>query len=106
MGRFVIAAYTPKPGKERELLAAIARHQRVLRAENLVTDAAPHLMRATDGTLIEVFEWRSAEAIGQAHASAAVQELWNEFGGACDYVPLARLAEAQQAFAEFERVAL
>jgi hypothetical protein len=106
MGRFVIAAYTPKPGKERELLAAVARHQRVLRAENLVTDAPPRLMRASDGTLLEVFEWRSAEAIAQAHASAAVQELWNEFGSACEYTPLARLAEAQQAFAEFESVVL
>ena len=104
MGRFVIAAYVPKPGKERDLLDAVARHQRVLRAEDLVTDAPAHVMRAGDGTILEIFEWRSAEAIAQAHASPAVQELWNAFGAACDYAPLARLREAQQTFAEFERV--
>ena len=104
MGRYVIAAYTPKPGKERDLLAAIERHQRVLRAEKLVTDAPSVLMRAADGTLLEVFEWCSAEAIAQAHANAAVQELWNAFGAACEYAPLARLPEAQRAFAEFEAV--
>ena len=106
MGRFVIAAYTPKPGKESDLLDALARHQGVLRAGKLVTDAPAHVMRAGDGTIVEVFEWRSAEAIAEAHASPAVQELWNAFGAACDYTPLARLAEAQQMFAEFESVAL
>ena len=49
MGRYVIAAYTPKPCKERDLLAAVAKHQRVLRAENLVTAAPTVLMRAADG---------------------------------------------------------
>jgi hypothetical protein len=102
MGRYVIAAYTPKPGKERDLLAVVSKHQRVLRAENLVTAAPSLLMRAADGTLLEVFEWHSTDAIAQAHASPAVQELWNEFSAACDYTPLARLAEAQTMFAEFE----
>lgn len=45
MGRFVIAAYRPKPGREPQLLAAVARHTRVLR------DA--------DGTVVEVFGWLS-----------------------------------------------
>ena len=58
-------------------------------------------MHAADGTVLEVFEWRSAEAIAQAHKSPAVQALWGEFASVCDYVPLASLAEAQQMFAEF-----
>jgi quinol monooxygenase YgiN len=104
MSRYVIAAYTPKPGKERQLLAALAKHHGLLRAENLITAMAPVLMRAVDGTLLEVFEWHSTDAIAQAHASPAVQELWNEFGAACEYTPLARLSEAQRPFAEFEAV--
>jgi len=104
MSRYVIAAYTPKPGKERDLLAALAKHHGVLRAANLITAMPPVLMRAADGTLLEVFEWHSTDAIAQAHASAAVQELWNEFGAACEYTPLSHLAEAQHAFAEFDRV--
>ncbi|OOG50904.1 hypothetical protein [Rhodanobacter sp. C01] len=106
MGRFVIVAYKPKPGMDEALLAAVKKHVAVLRSEQLVSDRAPYAMRAADGTIVEVFEWRSADAIHQAHANAAVQALWDEFGAACDYVPLANLAEAQQMFAEFDSVDL
>ena len=106
MGRFVIVAYRPKPGKEEGLATAVEKHLRVLRSENLVTDKAAHVMRAADGTVVEVFEWFSAEAIEKAHASPAVQALWSEFAAVCDYVPLASLPEAQQMFAEFEAVSL
>jgi quinol monooxygenase YgiN len=106
MGRFVIVAYAPKPGMADALLAAVRKHLQVLHAENLVTDRPAYVMRATDGTLLEVFEWRSAEAIAKAHATPAVQALWAEFGAACDYRPLSGLAECQQLFAEFEPVAL
>ena len=106
MGRFVIVAYTPKPGREPALLAAVKKHLQVLHAEKLVTDKPGYVMRAADGTIVEVFEWRSAESIQQAHANPAVQALWGEFGAACDYTPLARLKESQQMFAEFEAVAL
>lgn len=104
MGRVVVAAYMPKPGREAELLAVVRRHFDVLRAEGLVTDRAPYVLRAASGALIEVFEWRSADAIRQAHGNAAVQAQWAEFDAACEYTPLAQLAEAQQLFAEFEPV--
>jgi quinol monooxygenase YgiN len=106
MGRFVIVAYTPKAGKEQQLLDAVRKHLQVLRDEQLVTDKPAYVMRAGDGTIVEVFEWRSAEAIGQAHGNPAVQALWAEFGEACDYTPLAKLAESHQMFAEFDAVPL
>ncbi len=106
VGRFVIVAYKPKSGKELQLLAAVDKHLKVLRAEQLVTDRPAYAMRAADGTILEVFEWKSAEAIGQAHSNPAVQALWAEFGAACDYVPLTSLPEAHQMFAEFETVSL
>ena len=102
MTRIVIVAYRPKPGKSQALDAVVAKHLRVLAAEQLVTDRPAWVMRAKDGTVVEVFEWRSAEAIEQAHTNAAVAALWAEFAAVCDYVPLAGLAEAQQMFAEFE----
>lgn len=101
MGRFVIAAFKPKPGKADALCAAVARHLDVLRAENLVTDRPGSVMQAADGTLVEVFEWRSAEAVEQAHHNPAVQALWAAFAEACDYVPLASLAESAHPFSEF-----
>jgi hypothetical protein len=106
MGRFVIVAYKPKPGQEQALLAAVRKHVAVLRSERLVSERPPCAMRSSDGTIVEVFEWRSAEAIHAAHSHPAVQALWGEFGAACDYVPLSTLAEAQQTFAEFEPVDL
>ncbi len=106
MGRFVIVAYTPKAGKEQQLLAAVRKHLQVLQTERLVTDKPAYVMRAGDGTIVEVFEWRSAEAIHQAHSSPAVQALWGEFGAACDYTPLSKLAETHQMFAEFDAVEL
>jgi hypothetical protein len=106
MGRFVIVAYTPKPGKDLELLAAVRKHLKVLRDEQLATDRPAYVMRAADGTIIEVFEWRSAEAIAQAHSNPAVGALWAEFGAACEYTPLCKLAEAHQMFAEFDAVTL
>lgn len=106
MGRFVIVAYKPKPGKDAQLLAAVQKHLQVLKAEELVTDLPAYAMRAADGTIVEVFEWKSAEAIAAAHSNPAVQALWGEFGAACDYVPLTSLPEAHQMFAEFDSVSL
>ncbi len=104
MGRFVIVAYKPKPQMEGPLLSAVKKHIQVLRAENLVSDKAAYVMRAGDGTLVEVFEWRDAAAIEAAHKSPAVLALWGEFGAACDFVPLTSLPEAQQMFAEFDAI--
>lgn len=104
MGRFVVVAYTPKPGKETALLAAVKKHLDVLAAENLITDRPGCVMRASDGTIIEVFEWLSAEAIARAHSNPAVGALWAEFGEACVYTPLAKLDESQPMFAEFDAV--
>ena len=106
MGRFVIVAYAPKAGKEEQLLAAVRKHLQVLQAEQLVTDRPAYVMRAGDGTILEIFEWRSAEAINAAHTNPAVQALWADFGAACDYVPLSKLAETHQMFAEFDAVQL
>lgn len=102
MGRFVIAAYKPKPGKAGELKSVVASHLGVLRSESLVTDRPAYVMSAEDGTIVEVFEWVSAEAVAKAHSNPAVQKLWEAFGRVSDYVPLASLAEANQLFAEFE----
>lgn len=106
MGRCVIAVFRPKPGQERALLDVVGRHWRVLQAEQLVTDRPRTVMQAADGSVVEVFEWRSAEAIEAAHANPAVQALWEEFGAACDYLPIAALPEAQQLFSEFTPLAL
>lgn len=106
MGRFVIVAYTPKSGQEQALLAVVKKHIDVLKTENLVSDKPAYVMRASDGTFVEVFEWRSADAIDQAHSNAAVQALWEEFAAVCEFTPLTQLKEAHEMFAEFDAVGL
>ena len=78
---------------------------KTLKPERLATFVAS-VMQAGDKTILEVFEWRSADAIARAHGLPSVQALWAEFSAACDYRPLHELAECQQLFAEFDSVEL
>ena len=100
--RIVIAAYRPKPGKADVLLAEVRDHHHLLRSEGLATDRRPTIMRAQDGTIIEIFEWASPAAIEEAHANPRVQAMWGRFGKCCDYVPLNTLLESADMFAGFE----
>jgi len=106
MSRFVIAAFKPKPGRQKQLAAVVEKHWRVLQSQNLVTDRPRYAMEAGDGTIIEVFEWRSTETIERAHHNPAVLALWAEFEAACEYVPLSSLPESQHPFSEFKPLAI
>ena len=99
-----IVAYRPKPGKEKELLALVRARVPTLAKEGLVTDRAPIIMRARDGTIIEVSEWKSREAIDAAHKNPKVLAMWDKFFAVCDCVPLKTLAEAEEMFAGFEPI--
>lgn len=101
MGRFVIAAFRPKPGMEQQLRSVVERHWRILDEQGLVTQRPRHVMQAADGTVIEVFEWRSAQAVDDAHRNVAVRALWADFDAVCEYVPIATLPESQHPFSEF-----
>lgn len=104
MGVVVIACYRPKQDKAEELLALVREHVLSLREVGLVTDRAPIAMRASDGTVLEVFEWASPQAIERAHADPAVQDLWRRFGEVCEYVPLADVPGANAPFAGFDPI--
>jgi quinol monooxygenase YgiN len=97
----VIACFKPKPGKADKLLEVLRDHQPVLRSQGLVTDRAAIVMRAADGTIIEVFEWKSQAAIEAAHSNPEVHKLWARFEAVCEYVPVNSLPEAAQMFPGF-----
>jgi hypothetical protein len=101
----VICAFKPKLGKQDELVKVVAKHWNVLKSLGLVTDREPYRMHATDGTIVEVFEWRSREAIEQAHQNPVVLALWAEFEAACDYIPIGAVPESAQMFCEFQPLA-
>ncbi len=103
-GIVVIVAYRLKPGKENELVDLVRSRVPTLRKENLVADRAPTIMRSRDGTIVEVSEWKSQEAIDAAHKNPNVLAMWNKFFTICDCVPLKSLAEADDLFAGFEPI--
>ena len=65
-GVVVIVAYQPKLGKANKTVELVRSRVPTLRNEGLVTDRTPTIMRARDGTIIEVSEWKSQEAIDAA----------------------------------------
>ncbi len=100
-GRIVIVGYRPKAGCREALRALVAQHVNRLRALGLASERAPIAMETKDGTLIEVFEWRSGSAIERAHQHPDVQKMWAEFERVSEYVPIGSLAECAQIFSEF-----
>jgi quinol monooxygenase YgiN len=102
MGTISVACYRPRPGCEQALLELVRNHLPPLRAEGLVTERDPIVMRTADGTIVEIFEWVSREAIAGAHMNPVVQNLWKRFEAACSYETPAKLAEFQNMFAHFE----
>ena len=102
MGSISVACYKPRPGSEQALLALVRDHLPPLRAQGFVTDRPPIVMRTADGTIVEVFEWVSKEAIAGAHANPVVLDLWKRFESVCSYETPANLAEFQNMFAHFE----
>lgn len=102
MGRIVIACYVPRPGRESDLHELSRSHVPRLRAEGLATDREPVIAVAADGTVIEVLEWVSEEAIATAHQNATVRAMWDEYEDVCTYMPLAKLPEAAVLFSGFD----
>ena len=100
--RVVIVAYKPFPGKEADLNQLMKTHVAILRNEGLASDRASTLLKAKDNTIVEVFGWKSKEAIEAAHGNPAVQKMWERFAEVCEFIPLKNMAEANDMFAEFD----
>jgi hypothetical protein len=101
MGKTVIVAYKPKPGKADALKELMKTHLPRLKKEGLVRDKASYIMEAADGTMVEVFEWLSDEALQKAHQNPEVQKMWGEYAEVCDYIPVGNLPEISNLFSSF-----
>jgi quinol monooxygenase YgiN len=103
-GRVVVAVYKPRPGKEAELEALIRDHVPRLREVGLVTDRTPIAAKTTDGTIVEVFEWASEDAIAGAHANPVVTQMWKEFEACCWYETPANVPDLQRMFVSLDPI--
>ena len=104
MGKVVIAAFSPKAGKEEELKQVIADRLPLLRQLGLATDRVNITMRAANGTILDVSEWVDDKAIERAHETPEVLELWQRFDACSEYVKLESLDDIRQEFATFDAV--
>jgi quinol monooxygenase YgiN len=104
MGSISVACYKPKPGCEEALLELVRNHLPPLRAQGLVTERPSIAMRTADGTIVEIFEWVSQEAIAAAHNNPAVLDLWKRFEAVCSYETPSNLPEFQNMFAHLEAI--
>jgi hypothetical protein len=99
--QIVIALYRPHAGQADALAELARRHLPLLRTLGLVTDRPGVLCRAGDGTLLEIFEWASADGSARAHDEPEVARLWEAMGAIADFPNLADLPEAGQRFPHF-----
>jgi hypothetical protein len=106
MGRIAVACYRPKPGREDDLLAVVVEHVPTLQRLGFAAGRAPIVMRAADGTIVEIFEWAGPEAKRSAHEDPAVRALWERFESCSEPLALADLAEAGDRYANFDPVDL
>lgn len=96
-----IPQYKALPGKESELLELVKVHYPTLKSEGLVTDRQPYMFQTNNRTIIEVFEWRSKEAIEIAHQSKRVLEIWDEMEKIAEMTSLSSIEEANYPFPNF-----
>jgi hypothetical protein len=102
MGVHVIAVYRPKEGMQSDLEAEIVDHVPLLRRLGLATDFPSIALRASDGTVIEHFEWVDQDAMAAAHEHPEVLAMWGRYEACCVYGTLADLSNATSMFPEFE----
>jgi hypothetical protein len=104
MERIVMVGYKPLPGKETELKSLMKTHWDILNKEGLVSDRESIICQSTDGTIIEIFGWKSKEAIEQSHSNETVQKMWTEYSKVCEYVPVGKVDESLNLFSEFDPI--
>lgn len=106
MGVIVICAFKPRPGKDAEFERFIRGHVPKLRSLGLATDRTAIAGRASDGSVIEVFEWKSKGAIDEAHRHPEVLKMWGEFERLCTYHSLREVEGTDGLFPNFAPITL
>ncbi|MBE2218422.1 MAG: hypothetical protein IAE90_09475 [Ignavibacteria bacterium] len=104
MGIFVIAVFKPKAGKDEALKRIVLEHVPTLQSLGLATAPPAHIMESSNATIVEVFEWVSADAIEKAHSHPVVLEMWKKFEEVCEYGTISELDESRMMFPGFKPV--
>ncbi|MBL7878115.1 MAG: hypothetical protein JNL53_20785 [Cyclobacteriaceae bacterium] len=104
MGRIFLIIYKPHKGKEQELLSTVKSGYAPMISGGYVTDRAPILMRATNGSLLLIFEWKQQDSQDKAQADPAIQEQWMRVSKLSEFEKPESLKEFRDVFPEFESI--
>jgi quinol monooxygenase YgiN len=104
MGITSIAAFRPKPGREKDLTAIVTERLALMRRLGFVTERPAITVRAKDGTIIQISEWADQAAIDKAHKTPEVLALWGRYADCADHVMPSSLAELTEHFPCFETI--
>ena len=99
--QIVTAVYKPHPGRVDELLLLLKSHVPTLRDLGLVSSNTAYVSQSNEGSIVEVFEWVSAEAAASAHDHPAVAQVWEKMAQCCLFSQLGSLPEASKPFPHF-----
>ncbi|MBM7585140.1 quinol monooxygenase YgiN [Bacillus pakistanensis] len=97
-----IALYKPYAEKEKELNDILKNHVSTLQEEELITSLEPIRILSKNGTVMEIFEWRSEEAKDLAHQSNQVMTIWENMMEVAEMKSLSSLPEASTLFPNFK----
>ncbi len=80
-----LVTYVPKEGKEAELLELVKKHEKALRAVDLVTAEPFRVWKAFDirkgrTSFVEYFQWKNGTAPELAHQTPEVMAVWEPMG--------------------------
>jgi hypothetical protein len=98
------SSYRPKEGQESALMELVKLHLPTLRELELATERNNYIAKSSDGRIIEVFEWASANAVNAAHQHPAVSAIWEKMTLIADFLPMNSLPEGNAPFVSFEMV--
>ena len=92
----MLVTYRPKQGHEEELLALVRKHWPALHQVGLVTQEPVRIWRATDKasgdvSIVEMFQWKDADASGIAHRTPEVMAIWEPMEAIIEELKLASL---------------
>ena len=66
----VFALYKPHQNKENELKNLILKHIPILKSNKLITNREPILVQSKNGIYIEIFKWKSNNAVEEAPSTS------------------------------------
>ena len=102
--QLAFAMYKPNEGKEGDLKEILKEHLPLLREFELISDKETYTIKATDGTIIEIFEWLSEETKAIAHQHPATRQLWGRMMAICTFPAMRDLDEGKRSFPDFQIV--